>query len=396
MQVNSRECETYLTARGVQTGTRYNPYPSNQSLATKGSSLQLHSGNIATSPYANMPSGYDCYNGMYGQSMTRASYPTYPTNYEEDTYSSQSPSYMLPNNSDSMLSTNSVLGTPASPRNWDVFSSPGRAHSGLYPDPVPACSVSIANGGFPGSSISFGSNTNEVSSSLSGSSGMTSLDRTLPNPALGRPQQPGAIMTAASSLEGLPLSNLGYRGCLTWTGSDGMSASSQSSMSMSYGSTVDSSGSSGESLSATSQDAPFAYIPMSHSSTSASTKSPITFRVDTDKYDPAHHKIEDPTIKHRARAFSQESTPSPENNIAEIYGYRCDMRLSRRPTRGSISNSNNDGTLSNGQEYTRLRPLPTSQPFEPYQRSTQQDSAEYHSQLAHRTSIPSLSSSARY
>ena len=357
--------------------------------------MQIQSGNLAAGHFVNMPGGYDSYNGLYGQSIARASYPTYPISYEDDAYSSQSPAYILPNNTESILSSNGILGTPASPRTWNIFSSSGKAHHGLYHDSGPTNSVSLASGSFPSPNVAYGSNTNEVPSSMSSNSAIatsiTSLDRTLPNPAMGRSHQPGSMVTGLSSLEGLPQSNIGYRSSLPWAGSDGTSGSSQSSdriMSMSYGSTVDSSGGSGES-SATSQDTSLVYIPLSHSSTGVSTKSPTTL-LDPHRSDSAR-KGENATAQHRARALSQESTPSQESNLPETYGYSCDTSVGRRSARGSISN----GTLSNGQEYTRPRPLP-SPTSELYKNTPQHDSVDYHSQLPHRTPVPSLSSSVRY
>lgn len=394
MQVNSRECETYLTTRGVQVGGRYTPYPLNQSLATRGSSLQVQPGNVATSSYLNVPGGYDCFNGLYGSGITRSSYPACPVNYDEESYNGQSPAYMLPNNSESMLSTNSVFGQPASPRNWDVFSSSTRTSSGLYQDQNPPSSGPLPNGSFAGSSISFASNTNDVPSTLSSgpaiAAGMTSLDRILPNPTMNRSQQPAFLMTGGNVLDGSTMTNVGYRNSIPWIGSDGMSASSQSSdrvMSIGYGSTVDSTGGSGES-STTSQDAPFVYIPTSHSSPRASMKAigapPITNKAE------ANCKSDDSLGERGTRRLLQESTPSPDNPMAEAYGYTADIAVGRRSTRNSTS----AGTLSNGQEYTRLRPLPTSAP-ELY-RSSQHDATEYQSHMAHRTSIASLSSSGRY
>ncbi len=393
LQVNSRECETYLTVRGVQVGGRYTPYPSNQSVATRGLALQVHPSNVTASNYVNAPGGYDCYHGLYGQGLTRASYPAYPINYEDEIYNGQSPPYMLPNNNDAMLSTNSLFGPPASPRTWDIFSSSGRSQNSLYSDQNLSSSVSIPTGSFPGSGIPYASNPNEISSSSSTStiaSSMTSLDRILPKPAMGRSQQPAIMMGPSNSLDGLAMTNVGYRNSVPWVGSDSMSGSSQSSdrvMSAGYGSTVNSSGGSADS-SITTQDAPFAYVSMSHSSPGKSMKRSAALP-DPSRIEPVR-KPDEPAAESRTRTLSQESTTSPENSMAEAYGYSGDMVVARRSTRGSISS----GTLSNGQEYTRLRPLPTPTP-ELY-RSSQQDSAEYQSHIAHRTSIASLSNSARY
>jgi hypothetical protein len=402
MQVNSRECETYLTVRGVPVGGRYNPYPSNQSLSTRGSPMQVHPGNSGTSSYVNVPGGYDCYTGIYGPGLSRTSYPAYPINYEDEGYNGQSPPYMLPNNNDSMLSTTNVFGSPASPRTWDVFSSSARTQNSLYSDQNPPTSVSLPNGSYSGSAITFPANSSEAPSTLSGSStiatSMTSLDRILPNPAMGRSQQPGVMVGGVTSLDGLAMSNVGYRNSIPWIGSDGMSNSSQSSdrvMSIGYPSTMDSNGSSGDS-STTTQDSSFAYIPLSHSSTAPSVKA-TTSLTDPVKSDSTH-KPEDSAAKNGAGTLSEESTPSPETHpMAEAYGYSGEIMVGgRRSTRGSLSS----GTLANGQEYTRLRPLPIPTP-ELY-RSSQQDSSaaaasEYQVQMPHRTSIASLSSSsARY
>jgi hypothetical protein len=392
--VNSRECETYLTVRGVQVSGRYNPYPANQSSATRGPVSQAHATNAGTTSYVNVPGGYDCYNGLYGPAVTRASYPPYPMAYEDEIYNNQTPAYMLPNNNDSILSNNSLFGPPASPRNWDVFSSSGRNRNSLYPDQNPPSSVSISNGIFSGSSMPFVSNSNDISSSLSSSSAtassMTSLDRILPNPAMGRSQQSALIMAGGNSLDDLAMSNLGYRSSVPWVGSDGMSGSSQSSdrvMSVSYGSTIDSTGGSDQS-SATTQDSSFGYVPISHGSPGASMKSAAALP-GTDSSEVAG-KPNDPSTENRTRTLSEESTPSPENPMAEAYSYSGGIIVGRRSARGSLSS----GTLSNGQEYTRLRPLPT--PNQEIYRSSHQESAEYQSQIPHRTSIASLSSSGRY
>ena len=379
----------------MQGGGRYNPYPSNQPVPTRGQPLQVPPANVATNAYVNAPGGYDCYNGFYAPGINRASYPAYPVNYEDEVYSGQSPAYMLPNNNESMVSTNSLLGPPGSPRTWDVFSSSGRGQTGLYPDHNPSSSVSHPSGTFTGNNIPYPSNPNDIPSSLSSShnisTSMTSLDRVLPNPARGRSQQPALVMAGTNSLDGLAMSNVGYRSSVPWVGSDGMSGSSQSSdrlMSVSYGSTVDRNGGSGESA-ATTEDAPFAYGPMPHGSAGA----PMT--VASALADPGSsdttQRSDDVAAGRRTRALSHETTPAPESTtMAEAYGYGSDVVLSRRSARGSISS----GTLSNGQEYTRLRPLPTPTP-ELYRRS-QQEPTEYQSQIPHRTSIASLSGSVRY
>jgi hypothetical protein len=380
-------------------GGRYSPYAPSQSLATRGQPLQLQSGNANNSAYVNMPGGYDCYNGLYGSSMTRTTYSAYPINYEDEMYSGQSPAYMLPSNNDSMLSSNNVFGSPASPRTWDVFSSSGRGQNPLYPEQNPPSSAPQPNGSFPANGIPFSSNPNEIPSSLSSShtiaTGMTSFDRTLPNPAMGRSQQPTLVMSATNSLDGLAMSNLGYRSSVPWLSSDGMSGSSQSSdrvMSVSYGSTMDSHGDSGDS-SATTQEASFTYIPTSHTSpgtsmnaAAASASNPIPSQL--------VRKLDDSSLEHTARTISRESTASPDHHhpMPESYSYSgSDMGMGgRRSARGSISS----GTLSNGQPYTRLRPLPTS--ALEMCRSSQHDSTDYHAQISHRTSIASLSGSARY
>ena len=342
-----------------------------------------------------MPTSYDCYNGLYGSGITRASYPAYPTNYDDEMYIGQAPAYMLPNNNESVLSTNSAFGPPASPRTWDVFSSSSRGQNGLYPDQNPSSAVSLTSGSFSSNGIPFTCNSHDVSTSLSGSSAiaasMTSADRILPNPATGRSQQPALIMAGSNSMDGLAISNIGYRNSLPWVGADNMSASSQSSdrvMSVSYGSTVDSNGGSGES-SASTEDASFAYVPISQTSPNASIKTASALP------DPGPsqlvRKLDESTVEQRTtRTLSRESTPSPEHCMAEAYGYSGDMVVGRRSTRDSISS----GTLSNGQEYTRLRPLPT--PTSDWYRSSQHDSADYQAQLTHRTSIASLSGSGRY
>lgn len=389
--MNSRECETYLTVRGVQVGGRYTPYPSNQSLATRSSTFRVPSGNVATSPYANVPGGYDCYNGLYEPSAARSNYPGYPINYEDENYSGQSPAYMLPNNNDSMLSTNNIFGPPASPKTWDLFSSSTRTQHGFYSEQNPPSSGPLPSTTFSGHGLPFASHSNDVPASLSSNgTSMTGLDRILPDPTTGRIHQPAFMMGAGSSSDGLAMNSASYRNSIPWLGSDGMSASSQSSdrvMSISYGSTADGSGGSGES-SASSQDTTFTYIPFSDGSPGTSMKA-IVAATDLSKAD-CTRKSDDIGIDSRARTLSEESTPSPENNIAEGYGYSADMVVGRRSTRGSISS----GMLSNGQEYTRLRPLPTPNP-ELY-KSPQQDSADYHPQIEHRASIPSLSNSARY
>lgn len=378
----------------MQGGGRYNPYPSNQSVATRAAAVQVQPNNIATNAYINVPGGYDCYNGLYGPGITRANYPAYPVNFDDEIYNGQSPAYMLPNNNESMLSTNGIFGPPASPRTWDVFSSSGRTQNSLYADQTPPTSLSLPNGSFSGTSIPFASNPNDIPSSLSSSSAMaasmTSLDRILPNPAMGRSQQPGLIVAGGNPLDGLAISKIGYRTSLPWAGSDALSCSSQSSdrvMSISYGSTVDSNGGSGDS-SATTDDTSFSYVPISHSSPGAPMKAAATL-AGSGRAEVVR-RPNDSTTENRTGTHSQESTPSPENTIAEAYGYSGDMIVGRRSTCGSISS----GTLSNGQTYTRLRPLPI--PTSEMYRTSQQELAEYHSQLPHRTSIASLSSSARY
>lgn len=378
----------------MQAGGRYNPYPSSQSSTTRGSALQVHQNNVPTSAYLNVPGGYDCYNGLYGPGITRANYPAYPVNYEDEIYSGQSPAYMLPSNNDSMLST-SIFGPPASPRNWDIFSNSGRGQNGLYTDQNPPGTVSLPNGNFAGSSISFVSNPNDIAPSLSSSgamaNSMTSLDRILPNPAMGRSQQSALMIAGANSLDGLAMSNIGYRSSGPWVGSDGMSGSSQSSdrvLSVSYGSTIDSNGGSSD-ASATSQDAPFAYGSLSHGSLGTSMKVAANTLPDLGRSE-LRKPSDDTRRQSRTRTLSHESTPSPENPLAEAYGYSGDIVVGRRSARGSISS----GTLSNGQAYTRLRPLPT--PTSELYRNSHQESAEYQSQISHRTSIASMSSSAKY
>ncbi|ERF68812.1 hypothetical protein EPUS_06256 [Endocarpon pusillum Z07020] len=392
IQVNSSECQTYFTARGLQTGGRYNPYPSNQSVATRSQPLQVQTTNAVTSPYANLPTSYDCYNGLYGSGVTRASYPTYSTNYDDEMYLGQAPAYMLPNNNESVLSTNSAFGPPASPRTWDVFSSSGRGQNGLYPDQNPSSAVSLTSGSFSSNCIPFTCSSHDVSTSLSGSSAIAaSADRTLPNPATGRSQQQALIMAGSNSMDGLAISNIGYRNSLPWVGADNMSASSQSSdriMSVSYGSTVDSNVGSGESSAAT-EDASFAYVPISQTSPSASIRAASTLP------DPGPsqlvRKLDESAVEQRTtKTLSRESTPSPEHCMAEAYGYSGDLVVGRRSIRGS----NSSGTLSNGQEYTRLRPLPI--PTSDFYRSSQHGSADYQAELTHRTSIASLSGSGRY
>lgn len=364
-------------------------------MAARSQPLQVQTNSAVTSPYANVPGSYDCFNGLYSSGITRASYPAYPTNFDEEMYIGQAPAYMLPNNNDSVLSTNSPFGPPASPKNWDVFSSSGRGQNGLYPDQNPSSAVSLPGGSFSGNGIPFTPNSQDVPTSLSGSSAiatsMTSSDRILPNPTMGRSQQPALIMAGPNSWDGLAISNIGYRGSLPWVGADSMSASSQSSdrvMSVSYGSTVDSNGGSGES-SATTEDASFAYVPISQTSPNGSMKTASALS------DPGPsqltRKLDESALEPRtARTLSRESTPSPEHSMAEAYGYSGDIVVGRRSTRGSISS----GTLSNGQEYTRLRPLPT--PTSEFYRSSQHEPAGYQGQLTHRTSIASLSGSARY
>lgn len=348
-----------------------------------------------TSPYTNVPASYDCYNGLYGSGITRASYSTYPTNYDDEMYISQAPAYMLPNNNESVLSTNSAFGPPASPRTWDVFSSSGRGQNGLYPDQTPSSAVSLTSGSFSSNGIPFTCSSHDVSTSLSGSSAvaatMTSADRILPNPATGRSQQQALIMAGSNSMDGLAISNNGYRNSLPWVGADNMSASSQSSdrvMSVSYGSTVDGNGGSSESSAAT-EDASFAYVPITQTPPSASIKTASALP------DPGPsqivRKLDESAVEQRTtRTLSRESTPSPEHCMAEGYGYSGDIVVGRRATRGSVSS----GTLCNGQEYTRFRPLPT--PTSDFYRSSQHGSADYQAQLTHRTSIASLSGSGRY
>jgi hypothetical protein len=385
-------------------GGRYSPYAPSQSMATRGQQLQLQSSNATNSAYVNVPGGYDCYNGLYGSGMTRAGYPAYPINYEDEMYNGQSPAYMLPSNNDSMLSSNNHFGSPTSPRTWDVFSSSGRGQNTLYSEQNPPSSVPHPNGGFPANGIPFSSNPNEISASLSGSNaiatGMTSFDRTLPNPAMGRSQQPTLVMSGTNSLDGLTMSNIGYRSSVPWLGNDGMSGSSQSSdriMSVSYGSTMDSHGGDSGDSSATTQEASFTYVPTSHTSPSTSMKAAATASSLPNPI-PSQlvRKLDDSITEHTARTISRESTASPEHHhsMAESYSYSSggDMMMGgrRSSTRGSISS----GTLSNGQPYTRLRPLPIS--GLELCSSSQHDSTDYHAQISHRTSIASLSGSARY
>jgi hypothetical protein len=399
IQVNSRECDTYFTVRGGQVGGRYSPYAPSQSVATRGQPLHLQSSNAASSAYVNVTGGYDCYNGLYGPGMTRTSYPAYSINYEDEMYNGQSPAYMLPSNNDNMLSSNNIFGSPASPRNWDVFSGSGRGQNALYSEQNPPSSVSHPSGSFPANGIPFSSNPNEISSSLSSSNpiatSMTSFDRTLPNPAVGRPQQPALMMAGTNSLDGLTMSNIGYRSSVPWLGSDSMSGSSQSSdrvMSVSYGSTMDSNGDSGDS-SATTQEAPFTYGPTSHSSSPDASMKAVAATLPNPPPSQIVRKLDDSGLEHGTRTLSRESTASPEHSMAEAYSYSGDMVIGgRRPTHGSISS----GTLSNGQTYTRVRPtIPTPTPE--LCRNSQHDSADYHAQIAHhRTSIASLSGAASY
>lgn len=381
-------------------GGRYSPYALSQSLAMRGQAMQLQSSNATNSAYVNMPGGYDGYNGLCGSGMTRTSYPAYPISYEDEMYNGQSPAYMLPSNNDSMLSSNNVFASPASPRTWDVFSGSGRGQNPLYPEQNPPSSVPHPNGSFPANGIPFSSNPNDIPASLSSSNaiatGMTSFDRTLPNPAMGRSQQPTLMISGTNSLDGLAMSNIGYRSSVPWLGSDGMSGSSQSSdrvMSVSYGSTMDSHGDSGDSP-ATTQEASYAYVPTSHTSPSTSMKAAVAASLPNPIPSQLVRKLDESVIDHTARTLSRESTASPEHHhsMAESYSYSGDNMVmgGRRSTRDSISS----GTLSNGQPYTRLRPLPTS--GLELCRSSQHDPTDYHTQISHRTSIASLSGSARY
>ncbi len=208
---------------------------------------------------------------------------------------------------------------------------------------------------------------------------------------MGRSQQPALMMAGSNSWDGLAISNIGYRSVIPWVGADSMSASSQSSdrvMSVSYGSTADSVRGSGES-SASTEDAPFAYVPISQTS----PKGSLTTASAASDPGPSQfpRKLDESALEQRTTGtVSRESTPSPEHPVAEAYGYSGDIVVGRRPTRGSISS----GTLSNGQEYTRLRPLLT--PTSEFYRSSQHEPAGYQGQPTHRTSIASLSGSARY
>jgi hypothetical protein len=386
LQVNSRECETYLTARGFQISGRYTPYPSNHSLATRSAAINVHSHNVGPSTYVNLPSSYECYNGLLAPGITRAGYPTYGLSYEDEAYNGQSPAYMLPNN-DSIPPTGSIFGPPGSPRNWDVFSGTGRSQTSLYTDHTSTASVSLPSGSFSAGAVPFTSVSADLPSNVASSNplttSMTSPDRILPNPTIGRAQQP-ALLVGANSLDGLAMTTMGYRNSILWSAGDGITGASQSSdrtMSLSYGSTADTSAGSGAS-SATS--ASFAYIPISQGSPGTAAKA-----IECGNAEDVG-RASDSAAQDRQRSLSQQDTPSPENNTAESYGYAGDVFAGRRSTRGSIFS----GTLTNGQEYTRLRPLPTPNP-EIY-RSSHQERADYQEEIVRRTSIASLSNNSRY
>lgn len=383
-----------MTARGLPAGGRYMPYPSTPALVARSPRMPVQSSNITAGSYVNVPNGYDCYNSLYGPPIARASYPAYPINYEDDMYNGQSPAYMLPNNNDSMLGNN-IFGPPASPRTWDVFASSGRNQSGLYSDPNPPNPGSLPNGNFPGSGISFASNASDIPALLSGistvGSNMTTLDRILPNPVVGRSPYPGLIMAGGNSVDGMSMSNVGYRSSVPWVGNDAMPGSSQSSdrvMSISFGSSVDSTGGS-DASSATTQDATFAYVPIPPTSPTVSMKAAAAVLPDPNRSEIISKPNELPDAA-RARTISAESTASPDNPLPETYGYSGDTVIRRRSTRGSWSS----GTLTNGQEYTRLRPLPPTSPE--LHRTSHHESPEYPSPISHRTSIASLSNQGNY
>lgn len=259
--------------------------------------------------------------------------------------------------------------------------------------------MSLPNGSFTRSSIPFTPNTNEITSALSSNGNITtsstSLDRTLPIPTMGRTQQPALVIAGSNVLDGLSMNNVGYRNSIPWAGSEVTSGGSNPSdrvMSVSFGSTVDSSGCSTESSAAPQEDASFTYHRTSRASRGVPSKA--TSLISDSGRSETVRKANDAARENRTRTCSHESSPSPDNPTAEAYGYSGDTVVGRRSTRGSASSS----TLSNGQEYTRPRPQPRPQPPsnpELY-RSPQQDSAECQSRIAHRTSIASLSSSARH
>lgn len=322
---------------------------------------QAQSNNVASNAGINPPRGYDFYNGLYGQGLTRATYPAYTANYHP-LFSNQAPAFMLPNNNnnnnDHVLSTNSLFGPPASPRNWDAFSNAGRSQNGPYPDHNPSGPMSLPTANFTGSNMPFAPNGGDITSPLSSNgnyeTSMTSMDRTLPNPRAGRSQQPTLIMAGANPLDGLMTSNVGYRSSVPWARSEVMSGSGP--------------GSAGASIEAAGMPA------------------------DAGRSETAHKVEDDPTCTDDARTLSQGSTPSPEHHpMTQAYGYSGEVVVGQRSTRGSMS----PATLSNGQEYTRPTPMPAPTPL-PYRTAPQQDSPEYQSRIAHRTSIASLSGSTSY
>jgi hypothetical protein len=344
-----------------------------------------------------MGSGYDCYNGLYGQGLARSTFSACSINFEDQPYSGQSPAYMIPNNNDdNMPTTNGVFGPLASPRNWDVFPGSTRGQGSFYTDQSTPSSTTMPSGNFSVNNVSFASHAHDGPSSVPASgtvaTSMSNPDRILPNPTMSRSShQPAFVMSVGSSMDNLPFSQTGYRHTMPWAGNDATSASSRSSdrvMSVSYASTVESNEASNIGSLTTSQDNSFGYLSMSQRSPKASLKaiaSPSNpSRRDTDG------RTADDLGDENDKPLSQQDSPSPNNNAAEAYGYSSETTLGSRPLRGRVSS----GTLSNGQEYTRLRPLPPS--IAELYDSAQPDSSDYHTQMAHRTSIPSLSTSARY
>lgn len=418
-QVNSIDCAT-------SSGSVW-PYPSSGSVSASamsqiGSSMGPYSigqapslapmtpaSFTASSHYPRTPSGH---NYTFSAPPTRQVYaPAYGMGYGDDlsdAYSQQSPPYMLP--SQDTLGMNNFYGSQDALRTWNPISQSSKiSHSGLFLDQDSPPSYGVSQLSYLSSSVPrqsavttdassfFPAMTSLVSSlPMAGSTG----DRTLPNPAAGRPYMQQGNMNGFShgnTVDAIPLNSYGssqgltYKSTAPWGPETVTTAGSQSSTSTMSGTNMLMDTSSSKSSTANPQETAFGYIALSGTPPADLSAPAIVYntpRLPNSVTNPNHPSS---VMSSLPRTSSKDSLLQSHGSSSNLYSYSNDTT----PKRGSFGNSaTSDGTLVSGQQYTRLRhPKPQHTASSNAHR---RDSFESRSQVLPRTSISSISNARGY
>ena len=333
---------------------------------------------------------------MHGGSINRAFGHGYQSNYDGEGCNAQIPSFMSSNNPETISSTTNGLANPISPKNWDAFSNAER------PQSIPSIpcsnqasprSTAFSGGSLNGSTAELAADSSEMSlpSNAASVPSVSGSGRILPDPVMARRQQSNLLVAGGPSAQEIPTQNSGHRNSTPWFAGDSVTVSAASAdrgLSAACSPMFDTNGGTDEPVSTS--NGSFTYLPVSHSPFPSSTNNAPA---STNSASIGLYRQDcDISGENRLVKISQDNRPSAESALGDTYGYSSEYMANRRSTSGSIPS----GSLSNGQEYLRLRsPAPTAQELYNGAGSSQNRFGP-HTRLPHRTSIASLNHLARY